>query len=307
MILTKSHPAIGGLRFALGGNVFGWTADRDTSFAILDCFYERGGRMVDTAEAYANTESEKIIGAWMADRGVRKHMLIGTKTGVMGKPGMLKPETLAAALEASLDRLQTDYVDIYYAHRDEPQTPQAEVAAGFDALVKAGKVREAGASGFTFDRLQGALSAARDNGLTPYTVFQPGFNLVSRSDFPRALQALCVENEIAVFPYFGLASGYLTGKYRTPEDFERAGNRGKWAKAYAQDDGRALAALDQIAAETGATQGQIALAWLAAQPSIAAPLASGKKVAQVEELCAFTSLKLTANQLTRLDAAAPNA
>jgi len=182
-----SHHAIGGIRLCLGGNVFGWTADEDASFAILDAFYEAGGRMVDTAQCYSfwveghsGGESETVIGNWLAARGVRSEMLIATKTGVMAQPGDLAPHKVAEELEKSLERLQTDYVDLYYAHRDEETTPLDEIAAGFDALEKAGKVREIGASNFTAERLEEAYEAAEAFGYVPYTVLQNEFNLVNR-------------------------------------------------------------------------------------------------------------------------------
>jgi aryl-alcohol dehydrogenase-like predicted oxidoreductase len=303
--MPHSHPAGGGIRFCLGGNVFGWTADENSSFAVLDRFYEIGGRMIDTADCYSNGTSEKIIGAWMQTRGVRKDILVGTKMGIAGAPGTLEPANVAAALDAALERLKTDYVDIFYAHNDEPQTPQDEVAAGFDALIHAGKAREIGASNFSTARFISALESADRTGITPYTVLQPGFNLVSRENYPRQLQNICVKRGIAVFPYFGLASGYLTGKYRTEDDFAKAGSRGEWARNYAQNSGTVLAVLDQLTAETKRTHAQISLAWLSAQPGIAAPLASGRNVEQLEELCDVTSFDLTVDQLERLTAALP--
>lgn len=301
--MLPAHPGVGGIRFCLGGNVFGWTADHDTSFAILDYFYEIGGRMVDTADCYSNGVSEKLIGEWMESRAVRKDMLIGTKMGIAGTPGTLKPTNIAAALQGALDRLRTDYVDIFYAHNDEPHTPQDEVAAGFDALVRQGRVREIGASNFSQKRFIDALESADRLGATPYTVLQPGFNLVSRESYSQELQEICVTRGIAVFPYFGLASGYLTGKYRTEDDFARAGSRGEWARGYATKGSAVMTVLDELNTETGRTHAQISLAWLNNQPAIAAPLASGRDVRQVQELCAVTSFELTADQLERLTAA----
>lgn len=297
------HAAIGGIRLALGGNVFGWTADRDTSMEILDSFYASGGRMIDTADCYANGKSEEIIGEWLRSRGVRKDVLIGTKMGVAGTPGMLEAANVARALEAALHRLQTDYVDIFYAHKDEPKTPQDEVAAGFDVLVKAGKVRELGASNFVPERFVGALDSAARHGLRPYTILQPGFNLIWRENFPSSLQTMCLERGIAVLPYFGLASGFLTGKYRTEADLEKAGIRSPWVLEYARKGSAALAILDTLAAETGATHAQLSLAWLNAQPAVAAPLASGRNALQVRALCDSTQLVLTSEQLARLTAA----
>jgi aryl-alcohol dehydrogenase-like predicted oxidoreductase len=308
--MPDGHASIGGIRLVLGGNVFGWTADRDRSFAVLDAFYEAGGRMIDSAEGYSawvpgnkGGESETIIGAWMAARGVRPEMRIATKTGMGGPPGALRPERVAAALAGSLERLQTDYVDLYYAHRDDAETPQDEVAAGYDALVKSGQVRELGASNFTIERLAAALAAAARIGATPYTVYQPKYNLVTRDEFEGPMQHLCAAQGVAVLPYYGLAAGFLTGKFRSPADW--AGSPRAHSLTPASENGgwAMLAVMDQIAAETGATLPQIALAWLNAQPGIAAPLASATSVAQVEDLCGAVAVALSAEQLGLLNAA----
>jgi aryl-alcohol dehydrogenase-like predicted oxidoreductase len=308
--MPDSHPAIAGIRLVFGGNVFGWTLDQDRSFAVLDAFYEAGGRMIDSAEGYSawipgnkGGESETIIGAWLASRGVRGDMRIGTKTGMGGPPGGLRPEKVAAALTGSLERLRTDYVDLYYAHRDDPETPLDEVASGYDALVKSGQVRELGASNFTAERLDAALDAATRIGATPYTVYQPQYNLVWRNEFEGAMQALCAKHAIAVLPYYGLASGFLTGKFRKPADW--AGSARADALTQFSENGgwTVLAVMDGIAAETGATLPQIALAWLNAQPTIAAPLASATSPAQIKDLCGAVSVILSAEQLGRLDGA----
>jgi aryl-alcohol dehydrogenase-like predicted oxidoreductase len=306
------HPSLGGIPLVLGGNVFGWTIDQDTSFAVLDAFYKAGGRMIDSAEGYSawipghkGGESETVIGAWLGSRGVRSEMLIGTKTGMGGAPGALAPEKVAAALEGSLERLRTDYVDLYFSHRDESATPLAEHVAGFDALVRAGKVRELGASNFTAERLAAAIDEAERQGAIGYTVLQPGFNLVWRGEFPRELHDLCLARGVAVLPYYGLAAGYLTGKYRSDEDF--TGERGRNARMFREAGAKALPVLDEIVAETGASHAQVALAWLLAQPGVAAPLASGTSVRQVEQLCAAVSLKLSPDQLARLTAVSVDA
>ena len=303
--MANAHLGLGGIRLCFGGNVFGWTIDRDRSFAVLDAYYAGGGRMIDSAEGYSSWapgnkggESEAIIGAWLESRGVRSQMKIATKTGMGGPPGALAPEKLAAALDASLQRLRTDYVDLYYAHRDEPQTPVDAVVAGFDALVKAGKVRELGASNFTVERLTLSLDSAARQGLVGYTVLQPGYNLVWRGEFPRELQQLAVDRNLAVLPYYALAAGFLTGKYRTPEDL--TGVRGGSAKTFASTGWRALPMLDEVAQETGATLGEVALAWLNVQPAIHAPVASGTSVEQVRQLCAAARLELSADQIARL-------
>jgi aryl-alcohol dehydrogenase-like predicted oxidoreductase len=304
------HPSLSGLRLVLGGNVFGWTADQDTSFEVLDAFYEAGGRMIDTAEVYSawvpghkGGESETVIGAWMKDRGVRKDMRIATKTGWGPNGGDLNPATLDARLGGSLERLQTDYVDLYYAHRDDESVPQDEVAAGFAALVAAGKVRELGASNFTEDRLRGAIAAAKAQGLPGFTVLQNQYNLLERADFDPDYQNFCVANDIAMLPYFGLASGYLTGKYRKPADFSRY-PRGERVKQYHDGQGPALLAImDRIAKDCEATVAQVALAWLLDQPGIAAPIASATTADQLDELVEAVDIELMPDQITLLNKA----
>ena len=308
--MSEGHPSVGGVRLAFGGNVFGWTLDQDASFAVLDAFYEAGGRMIDTAEGYSawipgnkGGESETIIGAWLEARGVRKDMLIGTKTGMGGVPGSLAPDKIAQALEGSLERLRTDYVDLYYVHRDDLTTPLDEVMDAYNEALSTGKARELGASNYSAARLAEACDTADRLGLTPFTVMQPKYNLVWRHEYEGALQDLCVARGIACFPYFGLASGFLSGKYRSADDWagstrafaldEFAGNRG-W---------QVLAAMDGIVAETGATHSQVALSWLGAQPGIAAPLASATTAAQLADLIGSAALSLTPEQLASLDRA----
>lgn len=304
-----AHPAIAGIRLVLGGNVFGWTADRDASFAVLDAFYEAGGRMIDTAEAYSSWvpghkggESETVIGEWMEARGSRAEMRIATKTNVMGQPGGLAADKLRRQLAGSLARLRTSYLDLYYAHRDDPETPQSEVARGFGALIADGLVREAGASNFTAERLAGALDAASAAGVPGYGVLQNEYNLIERGQFEQELRALCLRRDVVCLPYYGLAAGFLAGKYRTAADL--AGKeRGRTVARYLERGAPILAVMDEVVHETGATHAQVALAWLNAQPGIAAPIASATSAAQVRELCAATSLTLSAAQLARLSAA----
>ncbi|HEX7709795.1 MAG TPA: aldo/keto reductase [Sphingomonadaceae bacterium] len=302
----SSHPAIAGIPLVLGGNVFGWTADEDASFAVLDKFYAAGGRMVDTAQGYSvwvpghqGGESEAVIGKWMEARGVRAEMKIATKTGMMGNAGDLKPDKVAEELDKSLARLRTDYVDLYYAHRDEETTPLDEIAAGFDALVKTGKVRELGASNFTAERLSAALEAAESQGAQPYTALQNEYNLVRRGEYPPELQQLCVKRGIAMLPFFGLASGFLTGKYRTTDDFAQS-ERGSGMDRFFADGMPVLEAMDAIAGETGASHAAIALAWLRVQPGIAAPIASARTPGQLDALLESVSLELSDDQLDRL-------
>ena len=307
---NEEHPAISGIRLCFGGNVFGWALDRDASFAVLDAFYEAGGRMIDTAECYSfwvpgnkGGESETIMGEWMENRGVRSDMRIATKTNVEAAAGGLAPDRLATQLDASLERLRSDYIDLYYAHRDDAETPQDEVAAGFDALVKKGKVKSLGASNFTADRLTSAIIAAQKGGYTPYTVMQDEYNLVSRDHYEKDMLAVAEKYNLVAFPYYGLASGYLTGKYRKEADFGE-GVRGQDVKRYHDARGQAvLAAMDTIAKDIGASLPAIALAWLGSRSHVAAPIASATSVAQLQQLLEAASLTLNAEQLSSLDQA----
>ncbi len=301
------NPALGGIPLVLGGNVFGWTADRDTSFAILDAFFDGGGRMIDTADVYSawvpghkGGESETVLGAWMAARGNRAEMRIATKVNGANLAGGLAKAKIAAALEASLARLQTDYVDLYYAHRDDTGTPLEEIAGAFDTHVRAGKVRALGASNFTAERLTAARAAAQASGFTPYTVIQNEYNLLVREQHEGAMCDLCVTQGVAALPYYGLAAGFLTGKYRTADDLAKS-PRGQGApKKHLEKNLGVLGRMDKIAASTGATLPQIALAWILAQPGISAPIASATSVAQVKELMGATKLALSREQLAAL-------
>jgi aryl-alcohol dehydrogenase-like predicted oxidoreductase len=293
----------------LGGNVFGWTADEATSFALLDRFVAAGGTLIDTADVYSvwgpgskGGESETVIGAWMKARGNRDAVQIATKVGMLPIDGVsgLSAGHIAKAIDNSLRRLGTDHVDIYFAHLDDDKVPFEDTLGAFDALVKAGKVRSIGASNIKADRLKRALAVSDANGLTRYTVLEPEYNLVSRQDYDTALQDLCVAENIGAVPYFGLASGFLTGKYRTSADVG-AGSRGAKAIKFLEGKGKpVLAAMDVIAAETGASLTAIALAWLAEQPGITAPIASATSIAQLDEVLASLDLDLTEDQLDRL-------
>lgn len=296
----------------VGGNVFGWTADEATSFAILDAFADAGITTIDTADVYsafaglAGGESETVIGKWMKARGNRDRIQVATKVGLLPIDGAkgLAPKVIAAGVEASLRRLQTDYIDIQFAHVDDETVPQEDVAAAFDALVKAGKVRVLGASNFPQARLASALAIAEREGLTGYGVIEPNFNLMNPENFPESYRRFCTERGIGVMSYYGLAGGFLTGKYRTAEDIVGS-SREPWLGSYFNARGTAvLAAMDLIAAETGATLPQIAIAWIIATPGITAPIASATSVAQVESLLPALTLKLTAGQKAALDAAA---
>ena len=303
------HHAIAGIPLVLGGNVFGWTADEDASFAVLDRFYEHGGRMVDTAQGYSvwveghvGGESETVLGQWLEARGVRGEMRIATKTGMFGKPGDLAPEKVAEELDKSLERLRSDYVDLYYAHRDEEQTPLADVAAGFAELHREGRIRELGTSNYTVERLRGLNEAADAHQGPRFTCLQNEFNLVVRDGFDPELRDYCTENDIAHFPWFGLAAGFLTGKYRTREDLERH-NRGSSIERFFDQGLKVLPVLDAVAEKTGASLGAVALRWLLDQPGITAPIASASKPEQLNLHFEVLDLELTEEQISRLTAA----
>ena len=305
--MAETHPSIGGIPLVFGGNVFGWTLDRDQSFALLDAFYEMGGRMIDTAEGYSSFvpgnkggESETILGQWFDVRGVRGDMLIGTKTGMGGPPFALKPEAVRKAFAGSLERLRTDYVDLYYAHRDDLTTPLDEVVSVYDELLQSGQARELGASNYTAERLAEIVGVAERMGKAHYTVLQPKYNLIWRHEFEGPLQDLCLAKGIAVTPYYGLASGFLSGKFRKAADWEGS-TRAYALNEFAENGGwDMLATMDEIARETGATHAQIALAWLVRQPAIAAPLASATSVPQLADLVKGVTLRLEDGQLARL-------
>lgn len=306
----STHPAIGGIPLVLGGNVFGWTAKADDGFAVLDAFYEAGGRMIDTADVYSawipghvGGESERLIGQWLESRGVRAEMLIHTKTGMMGGAELYQPGRVLRSLDESLERLRTDAIDLYYAHKDYPELPAGEIVSAFDGAVRTGKVRTLGASNFTADRLREAFDAAAASGATPFTVLQNQYNLVERSSYDADLQRLCAERGIAMLPFFGLASGYLTGKYRDAND-TKGKDRGYRVRDHLAKGPPVLAVLDTIAGETGASLPAIALAWLRVQPGIAAPIASARSPGQLSTLIESTRLELDADQLERLTASA---
>jgi aryl-alcohol dehydrogenase-like predicted oxidoreductase len=293
----------------LGGNVFGWTADQDQSFAVLDAFAAAGGSFIDTADVYSQWvegnsggESEAIIGAWLAARGNRDDIVIATKVGqASAQPGTSRA-AVQTAIDGSLRRLGTDHVDLYYAHIDDQDTPLEETVAALGEVVTQGKARYVAASNFTADRLAQALAIADDLGVARFVALQPHYNLVHRDEYEGALQDLAVAENLAVLPYWSLASGFLTGKYRDGEtvDSQRAGG----AARYLDDRGRrVLAALDAVAAGTGASVTAVALAWLRAQPGIAAPIASARTVQQLPDLIAGATLDLTPEQLTTLTTA----
>jgi aryl-alcohol dehydrogenase-like predicted oxidoreductase len=286
-------------RLCLGGNVFGWTADRDTSFAVLDAYVAAGGNFVDTADSYfwrapgnSGGESETIIGEWMASRGNRDAVVVATKVGSWPQRKGLSAKNIAEAVDDSLRRLRTDYIDLYYAHRDDPDTAQEETADAFDALVRAGKVRAIGASNFTAERLRSALEISARDGLASYVALQPHYNLMEREEYENAIAPLVSSEGLACMPYYALAKGFLTGKYRpdTHVDSERA----EGALAYLDDRGRAvLAVLDEIAVGHRVPVAAAALAWLADQPTVTAPIASARTPEQLADLLPVLDLHLT--------------
>jgi aryl-alcohol dehydrogenase-like predicted oxidoreductase len=291
----------------LGGNVLGWTADEATSFRIMDRFVAAGGTMIDTADVYSawapghrGGESETVIGNWLAGRGRRDNVLIATKVGFMGG---LSAAAIEQAIDGSLRRLRTDYVDLYYAHKDDPETPFEETLGAFDRLVRAGKVRALGASQIEAPRLAEALDVSAREGWSGYSVLQTWYSLVERPRFEGPLQDLARQRGLGVATFYSLANGYLTGKYRSRADLGKS-IRGDRVEPYLDGNGpRVIAALDEVAAELGATPAQVALAWTAAQPGVTAPLASATSVEQLDELLGSVELQLGADQLARLDAA----
>ena len=300
----------------LGGNVFGWTADKAASFAVLDAFVDGGGVMIDTADVYSawvpghrGGESESVIGEWLKASGKRDRVLLATKVGMLPGDGgaKLAPARIAAACDASLQRVESavellgvDRIDLYYAHQDDDATPQEDYLAAFGTLVAAGKVAVVGASNFHAARLKSANELARAAGLPRFDVLQPEYNLVSRRKFEGELQDYCVEWNVGALPYYGLASGFLTGKYRSDADLGKSVRGGRMTELLAGKGPAVLAAMDQVAAETGATLAQIALAWLIAQPGVTAPIASATSVEQLRELLPAMTLALDPVQLTRI-------
>ncbi|MGW1895354.1 aldo/keto reductase [Streptomyces sp. NPDC002004] len=294
----------------LGGNVFGWTADEAQSFAVLDAYTAAGGNFVDTADAYSawapgheGGESETVIGKWLAARGNRSDVVVATKVGSHPKFKGLAPHTIKAAAEESLRRLGTDHIDLYYTHFDDPSVPVGEIITALDQLVKEGKVRAIGASNISAERLQASLDFSDREGLARYVALQPHYNLVSRDTYEGPLLDVASRAGLAAAPYFALASGFLTGKYRpgTQVDSPRADGA---AKHLETERGRkVLAALDGIAEAHGTEIATVALAWLAARPTVAAPIASARTVEQLPALVAAAELELTQEELTALTAA----
>ena len=295
-----------------GGNVFGWGADERMSFTLLDAFVDAGFNAIDTADVYShwvagNTggESETIIGGWLKSRGRRDDVLIFTKVGGdMGSGASLKADYVMRAAEDSLRRLQTDYIDLYQTHFDDLTTAPDETFAAYEKLVSQGKVRVLGASNVSPDRLRASLDASRKLGLPRYETLQPLYNLYDRAGFERDYEALCLEEQIGVIPYYALARGFLSGKYRSKEDFSKSKARGEGMAKYLNPRGlRIVDALDAAAARHDAAPAQIALAWMLARPSIAAPIVSATNLPQLADLLKAPEIKLSGEDVAALDAA----
>ncbi len=293
-----------------GGNVFGWTVDEPTSFRLLDAFVAAGFSFIDTADVYSKWapgnkggESESILGNWLKSRGNRQQVVIATKVGMEMGPdqkGLSKAYILRAA-EDSLQRLQTDYIDLYQSHADDPDTPLIETLEAYAQLVKQGKVRAIGASNYGAERLREALQFSREFGFPRYESLQPNYNLYDRADYETKLEAICLENGSGVIPYFSLASGFLTGKYRSEADLAGS-KRGQFVKKYLNERGfRILRALDEVAREIHSTPAKISLAWLMARPGITAPIASATSLQQLNDLIAATELELDQASIERLN------
>ncbi|MEW2494571.1 aldo/keto reductase [Streptomyces nodosus] len=294
----------------LGGNVFGWTADEADSFAVLDAYAAAGGNFVDTADSYSawvpghrGGESETVIGAWLKARGNRSDVVVATKVSQHPDHPGLSAANIKAAADASLRRLGTDHIDLYYTHYDKPEVPVEEIVGALDELVKAGKVRAVGASNISAERLQQSLDFSDREGLARYVALQPHYNLVSRDSYEGALQDVAVRAGLAAVPYFALAAGFLTGKYRTGTTVVSARAAGAAKHLETERGQRVLAALDEIARDRDAEVATVALAWLAGRPTVAAPIASARTPEQLPALLAVADLTLTDEETAKLTAA----
>jgi aryl-alcohol dehydrogenase-like predicted oxidoreductase len=296
-----------------GGNVFGWTIDEPASHRILDAFVDEGFNFIDTADVYSRWapgnsggESETIIGSWLKGRSDRDKLVIATKVGMEMGPGKkgLAPAHIRASVEDSLRRLQTDYIDLYQSHTDDPETPFEDVLATYQDLIDQGKVRAIGASNISAARLRDALDVSAQTGLVRYESLQPQYNLFDRAGYESELEPLCLENGIGVITYYSLASGFLSGKYRKPEDAGKSPRGEGVVSKYLNDRGRAiLAALDEVAAQLHATPTQVALAWVIARPSVTAPIASATSLEQLKDFVGAAKLGLDRASIDRLDEA----
>jgi aryl-alcohol dehydrogenase-like predicted oxidoreductase len=298
---------------AFGGNVFGWTADEPTSFKLLDAFVGSGFNFIDTADVYSRWipgnpggESETILGKWLKRSGNRQKVLIATKVGSEmgpGKKGLTKTYILSA-VEDSLKRLQTDRIDLYQSHVDDPDTPMEETLEAYAQLIRQGKVRAIGASNFTAERLAQALTVSKQHGWPRYECLQPRYNLYDRADYETQLEPLCVENGLGVIPYFSLAMGFLTGKYRSETDQSKSARGQRVVKTFLNERGLSiLSALDQVAKQHESTPAAVALAWLMARPSITAPIASATNLDQLNDMLAAAKLDLDHSSIEHLNQA----
>ena len=308
--LGDSGLQIGPLVF--GGNVFNWTADETTSLTLLDAFIDSGLNMVDSADVYSSWvpghtggESEDLIGKWLARGGQRDKLLIATKCGMEMGPDAkgLSRGHITRSVDASLKRLGTDYIDLYQAHMDDKKTPLEETLSTYTNLIKEGKIRAIGASNYSAERLAEALQVSKDKGLARYESLQPGYNLYDRADYETSLEKTCEDNGLGVIPYFSLAAGFLTGKYRSKADLEGS-QRGGMVKSKLDDRGmKILDALDQVARDQGVTPAQVALAWLIARPSITAPIVSATSLEQWSDIAKSVQLDLTDEAMGILESA----
>lgn len=297
---------------AFGGNVFGWTADESTSFMLLDAFVDAGFNFIDTADVYSHWapgnsggESETVIGKWLKRSGKRDRVVIATKVGKEMGPGKqgLSPPYIMQAVEASLKRLQTDVIDLYQSHADDPNTPPEETMETYGRLIEEGKVRFVGASNYGADRLRRALDASAEHGYPSYQSLQPHYNLCERDVYENELEPVCREYGLGVIPYFSLASGFLTGKYRSEQDLEGRA-RADLVRNYMDDRGmRVLEALEEVSRRESLTPAKTAIAWLLARPSVTAPIASATTIEQLNELIEATAVRLDESSLALLDEA----
>jgi aryl-alcohol dehydrogenase-like predicted oxidoreductase len=306
------HSPLSVAPLAFGGNVFGWSADEKRSFELLDAFVDAGFNLVDTADVYSawvpgnrGGESETIIGKWLAQGGGRRDKLvIATKVAKWAEHSGLSPMNIRQAVEGSLKRLQTDHIDLYQAHEDDATVPLAETLGAFGELIREGKVRAIGASNYTASRLADALAVSKQHNLPRYETVQPEYNLVSRAGYEAELEPLARRENLGVIPYYALASGFLTGKYRNQADLAKSSARGGAVKTFLNPKGLGvLAALDEVAAAHQATPAQVALAWMMARPGLTAPIASATSVEQLRELLAAAELVLSADEIGALDRA----
>lgn len=308
--LGNSELEVGPLAF--GGNVFGWTVDEQTSFKLLDRFAEAGFNLIDTADIYSawapgnqGGESESLIGRWLKQRGRRERVVVATKVGMemRGQKGLSKSYILKSA-DDSLRRLQTDYIDLYQSHQDDPETPIEETLEAFAELVRQGKVRVIGASNYSAERLGESLRISEQNGMPRYESLQPLYNLYDREAFEAELEPLCLEKRVGVISYFSLASGFLSGKYRSEADLVKSARGAGVGKKYLNERGfRILKALDEIAGRYDSTPARVALAWLIARPSVTAPIASATSLEQLDDLIEATKLELDGAALDSLNEA----